>query len=490
MGAKSECLNLQNIVIVLLFEVDNAQLKTMSVATRVGTNIRDECYMDGGGVGNTDNNKTSQAGASPNKNENGKNWGSDHTDNRGPINVQDDIDKSSFYEGENNMIEAPKKSNYESDSSDPYKPHSYGRKTYGKRIADEVEYSEYEDDGPGERSRGKHLSGSDEFDNPKADLSVTGIVQRNLGSPSDPSTKIKESIYNFDDDEDQVLPPSGTGTSLSSGKVSKLTLTKTFSTPSAATSSLHNKTKVKLNPAMIFVAKKSQPTTVTNEIKGLNAKKIKKKHPKKSLKKEEPIKPPPVVEKIDKRILSLDTNKDLYKEGYLVWGKIRGFSYWPGIITVDPMDGLTVKFMKESSDIPYSHVHFLGYERSQRAWLPETNIMEFKGIEHFVDMAAKNPSKKKDFAPKKSLLERFEKGMDIAESVLALPFRQRLEKLDLVYVLIPAVKEKEEKEERKPLVRKQPPEDKKESESNKRKRKRNDSNPEKSSPEKTKRKKK
>ena len=62
--AKSECLNLQNIVIVLLFEVDNAQLKTMSVATRVGTNIRDECYMDGGGVGNTDNNKTSLAGAS------------------------------------------------------------------------------------------------------------------------------------------------------------------------------------------------------------------------------------------------------------------------------------------------------------------------------------------------------------------------------------------------------------------------------------------
>ena len=44
----------------------------MSVATRVGTNIRDECYMDGGGVGNTDNNKTSLAGASPNKNENGK----------------------------------------------------------------------------------------------------------------------------------------------------------------------------------------------------------------------------------------------------------------------------------------------------------------------------------------------------------------------------------------------------------------------------------
>merc|ERR1711997_401449 len=393
--------NLQNIVIVLRFGVDNAQLKIMSVATRVGTNIRDECYMDGGGVGNTDNNKTSpNKGASPNKNENGKSWDSHHTDNRGPMNVQDDIDKSPFYENEKNMIESSKKSDYESDSSDPYKAFTYGRKTYGKRIADELEYSQYEDEGSSAPSRGKHLGGTKEFDSPDAELSVTGIVQRNLGSPSDPSTKIKESIYNFDDDEDQAIPPSGNATSLSSGKVSKLILTKTFSTPSAATSSLHTKTKVKLNPAMIFVAKKSQPTSVTNEIKGPNAKKMKKKHTKKSPKKEEPVKPPPVVEKIDPRILSLDTNKDLYKEGYLVWGKIRGFSYWPGIITVDPMDGLTVKFMKKNSDVPYSHVHFLGYERSQRAWLPENMIMEFKGIDHFVELGSRIPStspKKKDF---------------------------------------------------------------------------------------------
>ena len=169
-------MNLQNIVIVLLFEVDNAQLKTMSVATRVGTNIRDECYMDGGGVGNTDNNKTSQAGASPNKNENGKNWGSHHTDNRGPMNVQDDIDKSPFYENENNMIETTKKSNYESDSSDPYKPHSYGRKTYGKRIADEVEYSQYEDEGSSDRSHSKHWSGTKEFDSPEAELSAVSYT--------------------------------------------------------------------------------------------------------------------------------------------------------------------------------------------------------------------------------------------------------------------------------------------------------------------------
>ena len=74
--------------------------------------------------------------------------------------------------------------------------------------------------------------------------------------------------------------------------------------------------------------------------------------------------------------------------------------------------------------------------------------MEFKGIDHFVELGSRIPptsAKKKDFTPKKTLLERFEKGMDLAESVLPLSFRQRLEKLDLVYVLIPGLKEKEEK---------------------------------------------
>ena len=64
--------------------------------------------------------------------------------------------------------------------------------------------------------------------------------------------------------------------------------------------------------------------------------------------------------------------------------------------------------------------------------------MEFKGIDHFVELGSRvppNSAKKKDFTPKKTLLERFEKGMDLAESVLPLSFRQRLEKLDLVYDL-------------------------------------------------------
>ena len=63
----------------------------------------------------------------------------------------------------------------------------------------------------------------------------------------------------------------------------------------------------------------------------------------------------------------------MYKEGFLVWGKVQGYSYWPGIVTVDPIDALTVKFRENTNlkcaDEPLSHVHFLGYD-NQRAWLP------------------------------------------------------------------------------------------------------------------------
>ena len=323
----------------------------------------------------------------------------------------------------------------------------------------------YETEGIGNGSSTTTVTENKQVSNPTSPLSITGIVQRNLGHASDPNLNVKESIYNFDEEEEQSIAPSTMTPNISaSTKEAKHPFSKAIhlnnenkshqklsSNPIAAAYISTNKIKDRPTPAMIFVAKKSRPVLENeglDEKQARSKKKQKKKHSKKLLKEKE-TKKPANIEKIDQRILSLDTSRDLYKEGYLVWGKIRGFSYWPGIITVDPMDGLTVKFMKQNSDIPYSHVHFLGYERTQRAWLPETNIMEFKGIDHFVMMASKippNSAKKKDFTPKKTLMERFEKGMDLAESVLPLSFRQRLEKLDLVYVLIPALKEKEEKD--------------------------------------------
>ena len=71
---------------------------------------------------------------------------------------------------------------------------------------------------------------------------------------------------------------------------------------------------------------------------------------------------------------------DLKKEGCMVWAKVRGFSFWPGIVTVDPMDGLTL-MASESSTKSYkfkAHIHFLGYD-NMRAWVPDSNIMAYQG---------------------------------------------------------------------------------------------------------------
>ena len=35
--------------------------------------------------------------------------------------------------------------------------------------------------------------------------------------------------------------------------------------------------------------------------------------------------------------------EELKKEGVLLWAKIRGYSYWPGIVTVDPMDAVSIQ---------------------------------------------------------------------------------------------------------------------------------------------------
>ena len=128
------------------------------------------------------------------------------------------------------------------------------------------------------------------------------------------------------------------------------------------------------------------------------------------------------------------------EEGYLLWGRVRGFSYWPAVVTVDPEDGMTIWEADHEENVDgvhKYHVHFLAYE-NQRAWLPERAIMEFKGMDAYNKLAstAKGPKKKEFFPTAKRQRQLFDKAVELAEQALALPPNKRLEMLGYVYVLI------------------------------------------------------
>ena len=128
--------------------------------------------------------------------------------------------------------------------------------------------------------------------------------------------------------------------------------------------------------------------------------------------------------------LSLDQVK---KEGCLLWAKIRGYSYWPGIVTVDPMDGLTIS---ESSKTAKVHVHFLGYS-NMRGWVEVSNCIQYEGKTSYDQLAAKCPkSRQKDFFPTKKYQRLFEKAAEKAEEVMKIPQEKRLKSLGLIYVLV------------------------------------------------------
>jgi hypothetical protein len=125
--------------------------------------------------------------------------------------------------------------------------------------------------------------------------------------------------------------------------------------------------------------------------------------------------------------------EDVRSEGCLLWAKIKGYSYWPGIVTVDPMDGMTVK-IAENTSRSRVHVHFLGYS-DMRAWVPYVNVMLFEGKVPY-DNLASNAKNIKDYYPTKKYIKLFDKAVQKAEETYLCPQELRLKKLGLVYVLI------------------------------------------------------
>ncbi len=132
---------------------------------------------------------------------------------------------------------------------------------------------------------------------------------------------------------------------------------------------------------------------------------------------------------------SLTAGRERYPEGLLLWAKLKGYSYWPSVVTVDPMDPTT--YSEDLRGKGRVHVHFIGYA-NQRAWVNETSLLPFQGRDEFLQRAARSPkARRKDFVPTTPSLRRtFEEAAVRAEEVRPQSHRERLETLGYVYVRV------------------------------------------------------
>jgi hypothetical protein len=134
-----------------------------------------------------------------------------------------------------------------------------------------------------------------------------------------------------------------------------------------------------------------------------------------------------------------------YPEGRLVWARQKTYSYWPSIITVDPMNARTARGGHDNGPggrhVPRQvHVHFLGYHK-MRAWVAAAALIDFEGKDAYDKMAATaiqehNKQSKVFYPEKKSEKKCFDNGVAEAVSVMPLELKKRLQKLGLVYVAV------------------------------------------------------
>ncbi|XP_043468474.1 zinc finger CW-type PWWP domain protein 1-like isoform X2 [Leptopilina heterotoma] len=115
-----------------------------------------------------------------------------------------------------------------------------------------------------------------------------------------------------------------------------------------------------------------------------------------------------------------------YNAGSIVWGKINGYPWWPGIVDDCPE---TLKYyeLKGSSSIPVRyHVTFFEKDVS-RSWLTEKRIKPLKEDD------AIQPTKKQQLVFKgKNYAEDVKKYLALAKSALPISITDRLEKFSFV----------------------------------------------------------
>ena len=94
----------------------------------------------------------------------------------------------------------------------------------------------------------------------KSNLSITGIVQRNLGDATTNNIeKMKESVYNFDEEEEHVIPPKPAYLNHNNSASQRFS-------GSFPSNHVSLNTGKPATPAMVFVAKKSRHLNVTRHL--------------------------------------------------------------------------------------------------------------------------------------------------------------------------------------------------------------------------------
>ena len=113
---------------------------------------------------------------------------------------------------------------------------------------------------------------------------------------------------------------------------------------------------------------------------------------------------------------------------------MRGYPYWPAVVTRDPNNGEYASFTDAFfKPLKKFHVLFLEYG-NQRAWVNSASIKQYKGIEQFhSDKARATKSQRPDYTPNKRHVEAFNKAVSYAEELRGGPDEDRLERVLLRY---------------------------------------------------------
>lgn len=115
-----------------------------------------------------------------------------------------------------------------------------------------------------------------------------------------------------------------------------------------------------------------------------------------------------------------------FAPGDLVWAMVRGYPYWPALVYPEPATRAVTKAnsRKESTSV---HVLFLSSKR-QTAWVRDTNIVTFTGVDQFAHILADCPPKvAAQFRATKSLEPRLREAERAAVSLVTNTPEERLE---------------------------------------------------------------